>query len=186
MRYAGEDHHEGSQEGLSAALPLSRNKTMNKNIARLRRAKTHPLAHPRPRRAAPVGAAHRPAHLRPGVHRRRLQGAGFGLHHAGRRQGRPEERQERRRRRQVGKRSPSAPRPRASRRSRSTARATATTAASRRWPKPPAKVACSSDGLNAWGSAPRLMSTPSPADAGCIGRDVGFPASRITRTTSQL
>src|SRR5690606_2006510 len=54
-------------------------------------------------------------------------------------------------------RSPRRRAPPASRRSRSTARATVTTAASRRWPTPPARVACSSD-------------VASPAGAGRTGR----------------
>jgi large subunit ribosomal protein L18 len=73
-----------------------------KNTARLRRAKST-RAHIRdPRRAAPVGAAHRPAPVRPAVHRRRRKGAGIGLHRASRRHGRPEERQEQGCRAKVG------------------------------------------------------------------------------------
>ena len=63
-----EDHHEGSQEGVTRRSRFRRITAMDKNIARLRRAKIT-RAHIRDaRRAAPVRAAHRPAHLRPGVH----------------------------------------------------------------------------------------------------------------------
>ena len=78
------DSHQGSQEGLSAfpagrvafqAARPDRNQlpsapsgfVMNKNSARLRRAKST-RSYPQARRGAPVGHAHRPAPVCPGLH----------------------------------------------------------------------------------------------------------------------
>ena len=95
-------------------------------------------------RAAPVGPPLGPAHLRAGHRRRR------GPHRRRRldaREGSPRPRPARPSlpRRRSAARSPSAPRPPASPRSCSIAAASCSTAASRRWPTPPAKADWSFD-----------------------------------------
>ena len=139
---------QGHQVSRRVYLPQGRQEEVGHGethpLRKRRPARPHRAPRARRRPAAPVGPPLGPAHLRAGhrrrrgPHRRRRLDAG---------EGRPGQDRRDRRRRPGGRqaRSPSAPRRPASPASCSIAAASCSTAASRRWPTPPAKADWSSD-----------------------------------------